>query len=56
MRFEGDKLTDMWATKTPQQAFEILSKPDVSVTNESDKQMQLPKILAIDRRVVEMLR
>jgi hypothetical protein len=41
-------LTDQWATKTPQQAFDFLSKPDVTVTNQSDKEGQLPKIMALD--------
>jgi hypothetical protein len=41
-------LTDQWATKTPQQAFDFLSKPDVTVTNQSDKEGQLPKIKALD--------
>ena len=44
-------LTDQWATKTPQQAFDFLSKPDVTVTNTSDKQGQLPKIKALDATV-----
>ena len=44
-------LTDQWATKTPQQAFDFLSKPDVTVTNESDKQNQLPKIKALNKTV-----
>ena len=41
-------LVDIWATKTPQQAFDILCKPDVTVTNQSDKRDQLPKIMALD--------
>jgi hypothetical protein len=41
-------LTEQWATKTPQQAFDFLSKPDVTVTNQSDKEGQLPKIKALD--------
>ena len=44
-------LVDTWATKTPQQAFDFLSKPDVMVTNQSDKQDQLPKIKALDATV-----
>jgi hypothetical protein len=44
-------LTDQWATKTPQEAFDFLSKPDVTVTNQSDKEGQLPKIMALDARV-----
>jgi hypothetical protein len=41
-------LVDTWANKTPQQAFDFLSKHDVMVTNASDKQGQLPKIKALD--------
>jgi hypothetical protein len=41
-------LTDTWASKTPQQAFDFLSKPDVTVTNQSDKQGQLPHIKALN--------
>ena len=44
-------LEDIWANKNPAQAFETLSKPDVTVTNKSDKEDQLPKIWAIDGRV-----
>ena len=44
-------LTEQWATKTPQQAFDFLSKPDVTVTNQSDKEGQLPKIMALDATV-----
>jgi hypothetical protein len=44
-------LVDTWASKTPQQAFYFLSKPDVTVTNQSDKQGQLPKIKALDATV-----
>ena len=44
-------LTDQWANKTPQQAFDILSKPDVTVTNQKDKEKQLPKITALDATV-----
>ena len=41
-------LIDQWAAKTPREAFEFLSKPDVTVTNESDKVGQLPKIEKLD--------
>ena len=44
-------LIDMWAAKTPQQAHAFLSKPDVTVTNQSDKEGQLPKIKALDATV-----
>ena len=44
-------LEDIWAKKTPAQAFVTLSSPDVAVTNKSDKKEQLPKIWMIDDRV-----
>lgn len=40
---EDVKLVDMWAKATPQQAQQILSMPDVVVTNQGDKDMQLAK-------------
>ena len=44
-------LTTSWADKTPLQAHDFLSKPDVTVTNASDKEGQLPKIKALDATV-----
>ena len=44
-------LTDQWADKTPQEAFEFLKKPDVTVTNMSDKEGQLPKIKMLNATV-----
>jgi len=44
-------LIQSWADKTPQQAFEFLSKPDVTVTNQSDKDGQLPKIKSLGETV-----
>ena len=41
-------LIDMWSNKTPEEAHEILSKPDVTVTNQSDKDAQLPKLLKLN--------
>ena len=49
----AEALTEIWATKTPAQAFVTLAKPDVTVTNQSDKDGQLPKILTFDDRVRE---
>ena len=37
-------LIDMWAQTTADTAYDILSKPDVSVTNQRDKEVQLPKL------------
>ena len=50
-----DALRKMWAVKTPDDAFEILKQEDVTVTNQSDKEMQLPKILALADEVREVL-
>ena len=41
-----DALVDtcMWSSKTPAEAYDILARPDVMVTNMSDKDAQLPRI------------
>ena len=44
----GDFLKTMWKDKSVAQAYEILKRPDVCVTNQSDKDEQLPKLLALD--------
>jgi hypothetical protein len=43
-----DGIIDMWTGKTAQEAHAILAKPDVTVTNQSDKDVQLPKLLELD--------
>jgi len=43
-----DALFSMWANKTPAQAHEILAQPDVTVTNRSDKDVQLAKITKLN--------
>ena len=45
------ELVRMWASKTPAEAFQTLSQPDVSVTNQSDKEVHLPKIEGLDEQV-----
>lgn len=40
-----------WADCTAQQAYEKLRSADVQVTNQADKDVQLPKILELDQRV-----
>jgi len=40
-----------WSDCTAEKAYEKLSSADVRVTNQSDKDDQLPKILALDGRV-----
>ena len=37
-------LIDMWSSKTPEEAYNILKSEDVSVTNKKDKELQLPII------------
>ena len=44
-------LKNDWANKTPDDAHAILSKPDISVTNQKDKDGQLPKIKALNTTV-----
>ena len=44
----------MWAEKSYLEAYEVLSDADVTVTNESDKEMQLPKILSINKLVKDV--
>jgi len=48
---EDKKLLDMWAQRTPQEAFNVLRRPDVTVTNTSDKEGQLGKVRSLDEQV-----
>ena len=43
-KYDPPKLRDMWGDKTAEQAYAILEKPDVKVTNQKDKNIQLPKL------------
>ena len=45
-----DGLVAMWEGQTPQQAHDLLSQPDVTVTNQTDKDVQLPKLLPLPKR------
>jgi len=49
-------LIEMWAEGTPQEAYQRLAGADVLVTNQSDKDMQLPKILHLHEHVQQILR
>ena len=51
----GEGLKALWATRTPQQAYDLLKEPDVTVTNQSDKDMQLDKLLKLDVEVREAI-
>ena len=44
----SDVLIAMWASKTASEAYEILVKPDVKVTNQRDKDIQLPKLKTLN--------
>jgi len=46
-----EALLTMWANKTPQEAHTVLSKSDIAVTNDSDKENHLPKILSYHAEV-----
>jgi len=47
------ELLSLWAQRTPEEAKEVLSSPDVIVTNQSDKENQLPKLEKLSNRVKE---
>ena len=46
-------LVDLVSTKKPTEMYDILKLPDVNVTNAKDKEAMLPKILEIDRHVID---
>lgn len=45
-------LSTLWQNKTPGQAVSVLKKPDVSVTNTSDKEVQLEKLVKLVSRAL----
>ena len=51
----SETLIDMWTGKTAQEAHDILALPDVLVTNQSDKERQLPKILMLNETIKQTL-
>lgn len=51
----AESLRTMWAKKSPAEAHELLSKPDVTVTNQSDKYTQLGKLLRLHQEVDEVM-
>ena len=48
-------LRSMWANKSAEEAYDILRQGDVTVTNQSDKAQQLPKIRTLDEDVRAVL-
>ena len=53
--YEAVGLERLWSTRSASQAMEVLRRPDVTVTNESDKHIQLGKLEGLDARVVEQM-
>ena len=51
----SETLIDMWIGKGAQEAHDILAQPDVLVTNQSDKERQLPKILKLNETIKQTL-
>jgi hypothetical protein len=47
----AEKLQQMWHKLTPAEAHKVLNAPDVHVTNQSDKEGQLARILKLDEDV-----
>jgi len=47
----SEVLVNTWKGRTTGEAFAILQKPDVMVTNQSDKDVQLPKICSLSATV-----
>jgi len=52
---QHQQLLGMWGGMTANGAYGVLSKPDVVVTNQSDKDTQLPKLLMLDRLVADCM-
>ena len=47
----GGVLVDEWSNKTPEEAHAILAGQDVTVTNQSDKDIQLAKLKVPNERL-----
>jgi len=48
---EAQGVLEIWAEKTPHQARDLLNLPDVTVTNQRDKMVQLDKVLVLDHTI-----
>ena len=48
---DGAKLREMWSGVSADEAVHILSSNDVTVTNQADKDMQLPKVMRLNENV-----
>lgn len=49
---DTQRVEQMWSTKTPVQAYDLLGLPDVVVTNMKDKLTCLPKLLKMNDSVI----
>jgi len=49
------ELAGMWEGKSAEDVHELLSRPDVHVTNAADRRSQLPKLLKLEEAVCEQL-
>ena len=50
-----ESLLAMWSHREPEEAYNLLKDDDVTVTNQSDKEMQLPKILKLNEEVSQSM-
>ena len=48
-------LEEMWAQRTPSEAYGVLVQPDVTVTSQSDKVTQLGKLKLLDQLVRDQM-
>ena len=51
----GESLRSVWENKTPDEAHDVLAQQDVTVTNQSDKLKQLPKLRQLNDMVVDVM-
>ena len=54
-KFDEPGLIELLATKTPDEMHAILAKPDINITNSSDKEKLLPHVQKTDEYVAKMM-
>ena len=52
----GEALLATWAGRTVAQAVKILGENDVEVTNQKDKEILLPELFEVQKRIIEIVR
>ena len=52
----GELLTAMWSQKSVEEAHAVLAQPDVTVTNQADKEAMLPKLRQLSDQVRKTFR